>query len=75
MSESVNLQVDSLNAEATEAVKNRAALSASTPDLISSTADGNSLYVYPRVGPKENTFPSRSSNFGCLLRVAISVTS
>jgi hypothetical protein len=35
MSESVTLHVDNVHAEATMAVKSRAALSASTPDLIS----------------------------------------
>jgi hypothetical protein len=35
MSESVNLMVDSLYAEAIEAAKSRAALSASAPDVIS----------------------------------------
>jgi hypothetical protein len=42
MSESVTLLVDSLYAEATEALKSRAALSASTHDLISIRGDINS---------------------------------
>jgi hypothetical protein len=42
MSESVNLLVASLYAGAIEAVKSRAALSASTPELISVLDDINS---------------------------------
>jgi hypothetical protein len=42
MSESVTLLFASLNAEATEAVKLRAALSAYTPELISFLGDINS---------------------------------
>jgi hypothetical protein len=42
MSKSVTLLVASLHAEAIEAVKSRAALSASTPELISILGDINS---------------------------------
>jgi hypothetical protein len=42
MSESVTLLVVSLYAEGTESVKSRAALSASTPELISILGDINS---------------------------------
>jgi hypothetical protein len=42
MSESVTLLVASLYAEAIDAVKSRAALSASTPELISILGDINS---------------------------------
>jgi hypothetical protein len=42
MSRSVTLLVDSLYDEAVEAVKSRAALSASTPDLISLLGEINS---------------------------------
>jgi hypothetical protein len=39
MSESLTLLVENLYAEATEAVKSRAALSASTPELLSILGD------------------------------------